>query len=99
MMTTDASAATWENRPPWSWFPLTYSTAIYHAKRNEKTSAHHHLPRWRHPATPSGNAPAKEELLLEYLNILQGGDYREDGATGASECSQTKTIIIRLPDS
>ena len=39
-------------------------------QKNEKTSAHHYLPRGRRPATPPGTAPAEEKPLPEYLSIL-----------------------------
>ena len=95
MMTTDASAVIWENRPTWSWLPLSHSIATYHQERNEKKPTHYHLPRRRYSAAPSGTAPAEEKPLDEYLSILQRSDHREAGASGDS---QMKTITIRLPD-
>ena len=39
-------------------------------KRSEKISTHHHLSRRRRSTAPSGNTPAQEKPLPEYLSLL-----------------------------
>ena len=75
---------------------MTHSTATYHLERNEKTSTHHHLPRRRRPAVPSGTAATEEKPLPEYLSLLPSSDCREAGAIAMPGGNQMKKYSISL---